>query len=47
MTNHANKHKVTQISMPEAGFLLDRLEWRKVERFSKETCAHSNLTITV
>ena len=27
MINHANKHKVTEISMPEAGCGLDRLEW--------------------
>ena len=47
MTNHANKHKVTQISMPKAGCGLDRLEWHKVERLLKEICAHSNLTITV
>ena len=32
MTNHAKKHKVTEISMPKAGCGLDRLEWYKVER---------------
>ena len=47
MTNHANKHKITQISMPKAGCGLDRLEWHKVERLIKEICAQSNLTITV
>ena len=35
MTNHANKHKVTQISMPKDGCGLDRLEWHKVERLIK------------
>ena len=39
MTNHANKHKVTQISMPKARCGLDRLEWHKVERIIRETCA--------
>ena len=47
MTNHANKHKVTQISIPKAGWGLDRLEWHKVERLIREICAQSNLTITV
>ena len=47
MTNHANKHRVTQISMPKAGCGLDRLEWQKVERLIKEICAQSSLTITV
>ena len=47
MTNHAIKHKVTQISMAKAGCGLDRLEWYKVERLIKEFCSHSNLTITV
>ena len=46
-TNHANKHKVTQISMPKAGCVLDRLEWHKIERLVREICAQSNLTITV
>ena len=47
MTSHANKHKVSQISMPKAGCGLYRLEWYKVERLIKENCAQSNLTITV
>ena len=47
MTNHANKHKITQISIPKAGCGLDRLEWYKVERLIREICAQSNLTITV
>ena len=47
MTEHANKQKVTQISMPKAGCGLDRLEWYKVESLIKETCAQSNLTIIV
>ena len=47
MTNHANKHKVTQISMPKVGCGLDRLEWHKVECLIKEICAQLNLTITV
>ena len=47
MTNHANKHKVTQISMPKVGCGLDRLEWHKVECLIKELCAQPNLTITV
>ena len=47
MTEHANKHKVTQITKPKAGCGLDRLEWHKVERLIKESCAQSNLTITV
>ena len=33
--------------MPKAGCGLDRLEWHKVERFIREFCAQSNLTITV
>ena len=47
MTNHANKHKVTQISMPKVGCWLHRLEWHKVEHLLKEICAQSNLTFTV
>ena len=47
MTEHANKHKVTQISMPKAGCGLGRLEWYKVERLINKICAQSNLTITV
>ena len=47
MTNHANKHKVTEISMPKTGCGLDRLAWHKVERLIKEIGAQSNLTITV
>ena len=47
MTNHANKHKVTQLSMPKAGCGLDQLEWHKFERLITEICAQSNLTITV
>ena len=47
MTNHANKHKFTQIIMPKAGCGLDRLEWHKAERLIKEICAQSSLTITV
>ena len=47
MKNHANKHKVTQISAPKAGCGLDRLQWHKVERLIKNICAQSNLTITV
>ena len=47
MTKHANKHKVTEISMPKAGCGLDRLEWYKVERLIREICAVSNFTITV
>ena len=39
MTNHADKHKVIQISMPKAGCGLDRLEWHKVEHLIKEICA--------
>ena len=31
MTKHANKHKVTRISMTKAG-ALDRLEWHKVDQ---------------
>ena len=46
-TNHANKHKVTQITMPKAGCGFDRLEWYKVERLIKKICAQSDLTITV
>ena len=33
--------------MPKAVCGLDRLEWHKVERLIKETCAQSNLTITL
>ena len=47
MTNHANKHKFAQISMPKAGCRFDRLEWHKDERIIKEICAQPNLTITV
>ena len=47
MTNHANKHKVTQISMQEAGCGLDWLEWHEVERLIREICAQTNLSITV
>ena len=47
MVNHANKYKVTDISMLKAGCGLDRLEWFKVERLVKEICAQSSLTITV
>ena len=47
MTNHANKHKVTQISMPKAGCGLDRKEWHKVECLIKEICAQSKPNITV
>ena len=47
MANHANKHNVTQISMPIAGCGLDRLEWHTVERLIREICAQSNLTIIV
>ena len=47
MTNHANKHIVTQIKIPKAGWGLDLLEWHKVERLVKEVCAQSILTITV
>ena len=47
MTDHANKHEVTQISMPKAGCGLDRLEWHKLEHVIKEICAQSSLTITV
>ena len=47
MINHANKHKVTHISMPKAGCGLDRLEWHKVECLINEIYAQSNLTITV
>ena len=47
MTRHANKQKVTQISMPKAGCGLDRLEWYKVERLIREICAQSKLTIIV
>ena len=42
MTKHANKHKVTEISMPKAGCGLDRLEWHEVERLIGEICAQSN-----
>ena len=37
MINHANKHKVTQISMPKASCGLDRLQWHKNERLIIET----------
>ena len=47
MTNHTNKHKVTQVSLPKAGCALDRLEWYEVEGLPKENCAQSNLTIAV
>ena len=47
MTNHANKHKVTEISMPKAGCGLERLQWHKVERLIRKICAQSNLTITI
>ena len=47
MTNHASKHKVTQLSMLKAGCGLDWLEWHKVELLTKEICAQSNSTITV
>ena len=47
MTNHASKHKVTQTSMPKAGWGLDQLEWYKVGRLIKEICAQSNITILV
>ena len=47
MTQHSNKHKVTEISMPKAGCGLDRSKWYKVERLIREVCAQSNLTITV
>ena len=47
MTNHANKHKVTQISMPKACCGLDRLEWYKAERLIRKICAQSNVTITI
>ena len=46
-TNHANKHKVIQISMTKPDCGHDRLEWHRVERLVKKTCAQSNLTITV
>ena len=46
-TNHANKHRVTQIGTPKAGRRLDQLQWQKVERLIKEICAQSHLTITV
>ena len=47
MTEHANKHKVTQFSISKAGCGLDRLQWYKVEGLIKEICAQSSLTITV
>ena len=47
MINHANKYKVTHISMPKAGCGLDRLEWYKVERLIEQICAQPSLTITV
>ena len=45
MTNHANKHKITQMFIPKAGCGLDWFEWNKVERLIKEICAQSKLTI--
>ena len=47
MMKHANKYKITHISMPKAGCGRDRLEWHKVERLIKEICAQSSITITV
>ena len=47
MTNHANKHNVTQISIPKTVFGLGHLEWHKVERLIREIGAQSILTITV
>ena len=47
MAEHANKHKITQISIPKAGCGLNRLEWYEVERLIREICAQSNFTITV
>ena len=47
ITNHANKQKVTEVSMAKAGCGLDRLEWHEVERLIKEICAQSSLTNTV
>ena len=46
MTNHANKHKVTQISMRKASCGFDWFEWQKVEGLIKKNCAGSSLTIT-
>ena len=46
-TNEANKHKVTQISMPKAGCGFGRLKLHKVERHIGEICAQSTFTITV
>ena len=45
MTNHANKHKVTQFSMPKVGCGLDWLEWHKAESRTKNIFAQSDLTI--
>ena len=47
MTNHAKKHKVTQISIPKTGCGLERLEWHKVERLIRDICAQSTLTSRV
>ena len=47
MTNHADKHKITQIIVPKAGCGHVRLEQHKVERPIEQTCAQSDLTITV
>ena len=47
LTNHANKHKVTQISMPKASCGLDRLESHKMERLIKEIYGQSSLAITL
>ena len=47
MTKHANKHKVTQMSMPKACCGLDQLKWHKIEHLIEEICAQSNLTTTV
>ena len=47
MTNHANRRNVIRISMPKASCGHDWLEWHKNERLIQETCAKSNLTITV
>ena len=47
ITNHAYKHKVTQISMPKAGCGLDRLDRHKFERLIKEICAQPKLTVTL
>ena len=47
MTNYANAHQVTRISIPNFGCGLDRLEWYKMKCLIKEICAQSKLTITV